>query len=180
MSPEAQALELAHYIYERQGSPVTRPTITIPRTACSPTSLDRRLGIPSPWGSSTREIARRVGVPARGVSFPGHFLVHIDRKGSEGARWWSIRFGGRILDEKALVALLKRVVETRETLRAEHLEARLPAAHLGAHAHQFEGRLLGAGRNSRALLALDRLVSLTPDAPFALRERGLLAARLGS
>ena len=29
-------------------------------------------------------------------------------------------------------------------------------------------------------MALDRLVSLTPDAPFALRERGLLAARLGS
>jgi regulator of sirC expression with transglutaminase-like and TPR domain len=28
-------------------------------------------------------------------------------------------------------------------------------------------------------LALDRLVSIVPDAPFALRERGLLAARLG-
>ena len=39
---------------------------------------------------------------------------------------------------------------------------------------------LARGENSRALLALDRLVTLTPDAPFALRERGLLAARLGS
>jgi regulator of sirC expression with transglutaminase-like and TPR domain len=39
---------------------------------------------------------------------------------------------------------------------------------------------LARGENTRALLALDRLVSLTPDSPFALRERGLLAARLGS
>jgi regulator of sirC expression with transglutaminase-like and TPR domain len=45
---------------------------------------------------------------------------------------------------------------------------------------QPEAVYLARGENSRALLALARLVSLTPDAPFALRERGMLAARLGS
>jgi regulator of sirC expression with transglutaminase-like and TPR domain len=39
---------------------------------------------------------------------------------------------------------------------------------------------LARGEDSRALLALDRLVCIAPDAPFVLRERGLLAARLGS
>jgi regulator of sirC expression with transglutaminase-like and TPR domain len=36
------------------------------------------------------------------------------------------------------------------------------------------------GDFARALLALDRIISLTPDSIPALRERGLLAARLGA
>jgi regulator of sirC expression with transglutaminase-like and TPR domain len=36
------------------------------------------------------------------------------------------------------------------------------------------------GDFARALLALDRIISLTPDSVPALRERGMLAARLGS
>ena len=36
------------------------------------------------------------------------------------------------------------------------------------------------GDYARALLALDRIICLTPDSVPALRERGLLAARLGS
>ena len=36
------------------------------------------------------------------------------------------------------------------------------------------------GDFARALLALDRIISLTPDSVPALRERGLLAARLGA
>jgi regulator of sirC expression with transglutaminase-like and TPR domain len=36
------------------------------------------------------------------------------------------------------------------------------------------------GDFARALLALDRIISLTPDSSAALRERGLLALRLGA
>jgi regulator of sirC expression with transglutaminase-like and TPR domain len=36
------------------------------------------------------------------------------------------------------------------------------------------------GDFARALLALDRIISLTPDSVPALRERGMLADRLGS
>ena len=127
MSPEAQALELAHYIYERQGFAGNEADYYDPKNSLLPDVLDRRLGIPITLGLVYCEIARRVGVPAQGVSFPGHFLVRIDRKGSEGAPVVvDPFFGGRILDEKALVALLKRVVGPRETLRAEHLEPASP------------------------------------------------------
>jgi regulator of sirC expression with transglutaminase-like and TPR domain len=36
------------------------------------------------------------------------------------------------------------------------------------------------GDLARSLLALDRIITLTPDSVAALRERGLLAARLGA
>ena len=39
--------------------------------------LDRKLGIPISLGVIQMELARRMGVPLEGVSFPGHFLVRL-------------------------------------------------------------------------------------------------------
>ncbi len=183
MSAEAQALEMAHYVYERQGFAGNESDYYDPRNSLLPDVLERRLGIPITLALVYCEIARRVGVPARGVSFPGHFLVRIERRAEERERGPVLIdpfFGGRMLDEKSLVALLKRVVGPRETLRAEHLEPASPRHILVRMLTNLKAVYLARGENSRALLALDRLVSLTPDSPFALRERGLLAARLGS
>jgi regulator of sirC expression with transglutaminase-like and TPR domain len=183
MSAEAQALEMAHYVYERQGFAGNEADYYDPKNSLLPDVLDRRLGIPITLGIVYCEIAKRVGVPAQGVSFPGHFLVRIDRRGEDRERPPVVIdpfFGGRMLDDKSLVALLKRVVGPRETLRAEHLEPASPRLILVRMLTNLKAVYLARGEDSRALLALDRLVSLTPDAPFALRERGLLAARLGS
>ena len=121
---------------------------------------------------------------AQGVSFPGHFLVRLERgaddTGERGPVIVDPFFGGRVLDGKSLVALLKRVVGSNETLRPEHLEPAAPRLVLARMLTNLKAVYLARGENSRALLALHRLVTLTPDAPFALRERGLLAARLGS
>jgi regulator of sirC expression with transglutaminase-like and TPR domain len=65
-------------------------------------------------------------------------------------------------------------------LRAEHLEPASPRLILARMLTNLKAVYLARGEDSRALLALDRLVTLTPDSPFALRERGMLAARLGS
>jgi regulator of sirC expression with transglutaminase-like and TPR domain len=123
-----------------------------------------------------------VGIPARGVSFPGHFLVRIERTGADiGMKPVIVDpfFGGRMLDDKSLESLLKRVVGPREQLRPEHLEPATPRLILVRMLTNLKAVYLARGEDSRALLALDRLVSIAPDAPFALRERGLLAARLG-
>jgi regulator of sirC expression with transglutaminase-like and TPR domain len=85
-----------------------------------------------------------------------------------------------MLDDKSLGALLKRVVGPHETLRPEHLEPASPRTVLVRMLTNLKSVYLARGEDSRALLALDRLVSIIPDAPFVLRERGLLAARLGS
>ncbi|HEX9296999.1 MAG TPA: tetratricopeptide repeat protein [Polyangiaceae bacterium] len=183
MSAEAQALEMAHYVYERQGFAGNESDYYDPRNSLLPDVLERRLGIPITLALVYCEIAKRVGVPARGVSFPGHFLVRIERRGEERDRPPVVIdpfFGGRMLDEKSIIALLKRVVGPRETLRSEHLQPASPRHILVRMLTNLKAVYLARGENTRALLALDRLVCLTPDSPFALRERGLLAARLGS
>jgi regulator of sirC expression with transglutaminase-like and TPR domain len=182
MTAEAQALEMAHYLYERQGFAGNETDYYDPKNSLLPDVLERRLGIPITLALVYCEIAKRVGVPAQGVGFPGHFLVRIERRSDPHVAPVMVDpfFGGRMLDEKSLVSLLRRVVGPTETLRAEHLEPAPPRVILARMLTNLKAVYLARGENSRAFLALDRLVSLTPDAPFALRERGMLAARLGS
>jgi regulator of sirC expression with transglutaminase-like and TPR domain len=183
MSAEAQALELAHYVYERQGFAGNEADYYDPRNSLLPDVIERRVGIPITLALVYTEIAKRVGVPARGVSFPGHFLVRIERRAPDDGRSPVIVdpfFNGRMLDDKSLDALLKRVVGPRVALRPEHLQPASPRLILVRMLTNLKTVYLARGEDSRALLALDRLVSIVPDAPFVVRERGLLAARLGS
>jgi regulator of sirC expression with transglutaminase-like and TPR domain len=182
MTAEAQALELAHYLYERQGFAGNEADYYDPKNSLLPDVLERRLGIPITLALVYCEIARRVGVPAQGVGFPGHFLVRIDRRTEPHLPPVVVDpfFNGRMLDEKSLVSLLRRVVGPSEKLRPEHLAPASPRLILARMLTNLKAVYLARGEDTRALLALDRLVSLTPDAPFALRERGMLAARLGS
>jgi regulator of sirC expression with transglutaminase-like and TPR domain len=183
MTAEAQALELAHYVYERQGFAGNESDYYDPRNSLLPDVLERRVGIPITLALVYCEIARRIGVPARGVSFPGHFLVRIDRRGQDAGRPPIIVdpfFNGRMLDDRSLEALLKRVVGPKVALRPEHLQPASPRLILVRMLTNLKTVYLARGEDSRALLALDRLVCIAPDAPFVLRERGLLAARLGS
>src|SRR5262249_30430151 len=70
MTGEAQALEMAHYLYERQGFAGNESDYYDPRNSLLPDVLDRRLGIPITLALVYCEVAKRVGVKARGVSFP--------------------------------------------------------------------------------------------------------------
>src|SRR5438132_430625 len=83
MTAEAQALEMAHYVYERQGFAGNETDYYDPKNSLLPDVLERRVGIPITLALVYCEIAKRVGIPARGVSFPGHFLVRIERRGAD-------------------------------------------------------------------------------------------------
>src|ERR687891_193007 len=48
-----------------------------PRNSCLNEVLDRRTGIPITLSLVYIEVARRAGVRAEGVNFPGHFLVRV-------------------------------------------------------------------------------------------------------
>src|SRR5262249_18354158 len=68
----------SHHVYEVLGFRGNESEYYDPRNSLLSDVLERRLGIPISLAMVYCEIARRVGVPARGVGFPGHFLVRID------------------------------------------------------------------------------------------------------
>ncbi|MCG8417396.1 MAG: transglutaminase-like domain-containing protein [Proteobacteria bacterium] len=69
--------------------------------------LDRRTGIPITLSVLYIEVARRMGVSIRGVSFPGHFLVRYD-VGEDSALIIDPFRSGEIRDAESLQKLLQR------------------------------------------------------------------------
>jgi regulator of sirC expression with transglutaminase-like and TPR domain len=180
LAPEHQADAVSRLVFEQLGFRGNEQDYYDPRNSLLPDVLDRKLGIPITLALVYCEIARRAGVNASGISFPGHFLVRVDSSGTDAAAVLDPFFGGRRLDEVALQKLLERASPNVKLVPSEHLA---PASH-----RTFLVRMLinlkwiyaTRGDFARALLALDRIISLTPDSIPALRERGLLAARLGA
>src|SRR6185503_2664519 len=81
-----------------------------PRNSFLAEVLDRRVGIPITLSVLYLEVARRLGVPAAGVGFPGHFLVRIDGTGDPLSNPLILDpfAGGTALDRAGLAALLVR------------------------------------------------------------------------
>lgn len=138
--------------------------------------LERRLGIPITLSVLFLEIARRVGVLAQGVSFPGHFLVRV--ADDDSWRFFDPFDGGRLLTTADLEALLVRTAGPGAALAPPLLAA--------ANKKQIVSRMLlnlaGIyGRHGdlvRSLIVLERLAILEPDNPRLLRELATLRARV--
>lgn len=180
LSPEQQADAVSLRIYEQLGFRGNEQDYYDPKNSLLPDVLDRKLGIPITLALVYCEVARRGGVRARGISFPGHFLVRVDPPGEDTPTFVDPFFGGRRLDSSALQKLLARAAPNQTLVPEEHLA---PASHrtmLVRMLINLKWIYATRGDFARALLALDRIISLTPDSVPALRERGLLAARLGA
>jgi len=181
LSPDQQADAVSLHLYEQLGFRGNEQDYYDPKNSLLPDVLERRLGIPITLALVYCEVARRVGVRARGVSFPGHFLVRVDPPGRDDLPVAvDPFFGGRRLDEAGLQTLLKRASPSQKVSLTEHLAPTSARTMLVRMLINLKWIYATRGDFARALLALDRIISLTPDSVPALRERGLLAARLGA
>jgi regulator of sirC expression with transglutaminase-like and TPR domain len=181
LPPERQADAISEHLYEQLGFRGNEQDYYDPKNSLLPDVLGRKLGIPITLALVYCEIARRVGVRARGVSFPGHFLVRVDAREREDAPVAvDPFFGGRRLDEAGLKRLLERSAPSQKLVPGEHLAPAGARTMLVRMLINLKWIYATRGDFARALLALDRIISLQPDSVPALRERGMLAARLGS
>ncbi len=187
-SPEHQAARLSAHIYGTLGFHGNEKEYYDPRNSLLSDVVERRMGIPITLAIVYCEIARRAGVPAHGVGFPGHFLVRIERSASaaadsaeaSGPLFIDPFYAGRSLDEAALTRMVSRALGQDSVLRPEHLAAASPRAILMRVLTNLKAIYLQRGDHARAHLALDRIVTLAPNAAGALKERGLVAAKLGA
>jgi regulator of sirC expression with transglutaminase-like and TPR domain len=140
--------------------------------------LERRRGIPIALCVLYVTVARRAGLAADGVSFPGHFLAKI-RRSPEGA-------------PEVIIDAFERAVITHEDCRERLKAAFGPEAVLApemlrsASNKEVLFRMLGnlkavymnGQQFEEALGCCDRALLLVPDAPQELRDRGLVYHRL--
>jgi regulator of sirC expression with transglutaminase-like and TPR domain len=183
--PTVQARLLSDYLYVVCGFHGAKADYYEPRNSFLNEVLDRKTGIPITLAVVYIEVARRVGVAALGVGFPGHFLVRLAaRPGDPSAERNEPTIvdpfhQGRLLDADALSGLLRRA-NVRAPLSNEMLAPARTRHIVARMLMNLRGIYTARGDGPRLLLTLDRLIDLLPDLSSELIERGKLYEKLGA
>jgi regulator of sirC expression with transglutaminase-like and TPR domain len=140
--------------------------------------IDRRKGLPVALGILYLHAARAQGWDAAGLSFPGHFLVRLERG---PVRVIVDPFnGGREMAAEDMRGVLKTVAGAEAELRPEHYA---PAGSRDVLVRLLSNIKLRAAQTddaARALEIIDRILLIAPGQTALLREAGLFHARLGN
>ena len=151
------------------------------RNSCLNQVIDRRTGIPITMAIVYMEVARRAGLRAEGINFPGHFLVRVwdGAAGADGDAGLIVDAfnDGAILTEQDCRALLARDEDAIQ-FRPELL-ARASRRQVFVRMLVNLKRLYVENRSfPQAHTVTDALLALTPSSLAELRDRGLLSYHL--
>jgi regulator of sirC expression with transglutaminase-like and TPR domain len=168
---------LRRVLHEEEGLRGNEKDYYDPRNSFLNEVLDRKLGIPISLAVIWVEVGRRAGLELQGVGFPGHFLAKYASPGGpevfvdafnggemltadECVARYRARTGGRDLDRRYLAGVAPRQILSRmlQNLKRVYVERR---------------------DDVRTYAVLDRILLLSPGQAEAVRDRGLVAARLG-
>ena len=182
LRPEIDAIDawpmkmaaINRHLFEELGYTGNHDEYYDPRNSYLNEVFERRLGNPITLAMVQMEVARRLGVPLDGVSFPGHFLVRLPVDdgilvmdpfnggrplGADELRERAKpHLGGDIPDDNALMHILDPASHRAILIRM------LRNLH-GVYAERDEW--------DRAARSADRVLKLSPEQPEALRDRGL-------
>jgi len=174
-SAESQASLLAEHLFTTLGFRGNSDEYYDPRNSFLNDVLDRRLGIPITLSVIYVEVARRAGVVANGIGFPGHFLVRIETESGDPLVVDPFE-AGRVVGRDTLESMLPRGMRLdRATLAPAN-----PRAVLERMLGNLKAIYATRGELSRLLVVLSRLLELDPGLLDDRRDRGLIAMRLGS
>lgn len=144
--------------------------------------LETRRGIPVSLAVLYLELATQAGLPALGVSFPGHFLVKLHLPAGEVLL---DPLDGRSLSREELEERLEPFCRQRGLVGDDavplglFLQAAPPRDILARMLGNLKSVHRAAGDLVSGLAIQERLVRLLPEAWEEWRDRGLLLAELG-
>lgn len=186
LAPDAPVLHklrsLNRYFFEELGFAGNVNDYHDPANSYVPEVLVRRRGIPITLALLYMEIAGQIGLPAEGVSFPGHFLVKMRLPQGEVV---IDPFTGQSLSRSDLEERIDLMRQGSAT--ADPFDVPLSLFLQAASARDIIGRILrnlhqihlGCGDVPRLLAVLDRQLVLEPQEWGHYRLRGDLLHGLG-
>jgi regulator of sirC expression with transglutaminase-like and TPR domain len=136
--------------------------------------IDRRAGIPITLSIVYCEIARRLGVAAYGVGFPGHFLVKCLVEGSE---LLVDCFNGKLLTRDGCQELLDSLHASPLAVSDEMLRIASAREILSRMLNNLRRVHADRGDFRRAIRWVQMNMDVRPDVTL-LRERGMLYVRV--
>ena len=141
--------------------------------------LRRRRGIPISLAVIYLEMAEQLGLPVRGVSFPGHFLLRVTTPDGDVMLDPT---SGHSLSESEMVDMLEPYVASAGESVSRALRILLqPATRreiIARMLRNLKSTYLQTERWQRLLAVQQRLVILLPESIEEIRDRGFAYARL--
>jgi regulator of sirC expression with transglutaminase-like and TPR domain len=180
VDPSEQLGELNRFLFREQGFAGNHNDYYDPRNCYINDVLDRRLGIPITLAVVQIELARRVGVPLEGVSFPGHFLVRLPV--DEGLVVLDPYHHGRSIDAQELKLRARPHLDGQDIDDQQLLNILAPASHrsiLARMLRNLKGVYAERGDWDKGLRCADRLVRLEPQQAEEVRDRGMFYLKVG-
>ena len=170
-----------HCLYAELGFRGNRDRYADVRNSCLNQVLDRRTGIPITMSLVYIETARRAGLRAEGINFPGHFLARV-WDGASGTADDGLVVdpfdGGAVLTETDCRALLARQ-DDGDLVFGPSMLARASRRQMFVRMLANLKRLYVQNRSfPHARTVTDALLTLTPSSLQELRDRGLLSYHL--
>jgi len=169
-----------HHLFNELGYSGNHEAYYDPRNSYLNEVVTRRLGNPISLALVQMEVARRLGLPLQGVSFPGHFLVRLPVE--EGVLIMDPFNGGRPLGvdelrERARSNLGGQMPD--DQVLAQILDPAPARAILMRMLRNLHGVYAEREEWDRAARSADRILKLAPEQNDALRDRGLAYQQLG-
>jgi regulator of sirC expression with transglutaminase-like and TPR domain len=169
-----RAGRLNEFLYRESGFAGNRADYYDARNSFLNDVIDRRTGIPITLAIVWVWIAGRLGLPARGVGFPGHFLVRI--LGPDEIL--VDPFAGALVTRAECESRLRAAAGADVPFDPALLEPSSSREILARVLRNLKQIWLAREDWPRALACAERILLLAPDSPLELRDRGLLFARL--
>lgn len=168
------------FLFDEMGFSGNQQDYYDPRNSYLNEVVERRLGIPISLAVLQIDLAQRVGLPLRGISFPGHFLVSVPVEG--GLLVLDPYHKGRSIDVEELKSRAKPHFGSDDIHDDQLSNLLSPASTRAILARMLRNlKALYAEKEDweRALRCTDRLLTIDPSQPTELRDRGLLYLRVG-
>jgi regulator of sirC expression with transglutaminase-like and TPR domain len=175
--PERAVRQLSHYLAVDQRFHGNTRNYADPLNSCLNVVLDRRTGIPITLSVVWLEVGWRLGLPLSGVGLPGHFLIKYAAEGTEIIL--DPFHGGVILGPEDCARRLQGVFGRAVPLEAHYLAAVTRKQILTRMLNNLKQIYTRIGDYPRLLATVEHLLALSPWSLDEIRDRGLIAARLG-
>lgn len=139
--------------------------------------IERRRGLPIALGILYIIVARHIGWQIDGLSFPGHFLVRMDK---DGERVIIDPFReGKEMAAADLRQLLKSIAGGTAELSHNFYDAVSNRNTLIRLQNNLKKRLIETEEYAQAIIVIEAMEALAPDEYRTLFDKGVLYAKLG-
>lgn len=143
-----------------------------PRNSFLNDVIDRRTGIPITLSLVYLAISKRLDFSMVGIGMPGHFLIRPTVNDME--IFVDPFHDGEILFPQDCQERLSQLYKQPVEMRPEFLEAVTPRQFLARMLTNLKLIYLNQNEIEKCLATIERILILFPDAPFELRDRGVI------